>query len=133
MRSTAISLFFDWRHKIKHSMRIGRFYWTKWLKTTFYRCNQPSKEAAGLPRGAQAMKWTQNMLHVRGVHKRRPHKIAKNRPLFLVRKMCPHWLNPPPALSVKHIINYKKSKVFCTKMRTSASEFPPRSQNVRTR
>jgi len=55
---------------------------------------------------------TNHILCVRAVHKRRPHKIAKN------------WLTPPPLSALVqppllcpcgHNINFEVSEVFCTK------------------
>jgi len=50
-------------------------------------------------------------LSLGAVHKRRPHKIAKNSPPLLLSAKCPHWLNLfPPCLC-----GLEKSDVFRAK------------------
>jgi len=51
---------------------------------------------------------------LRAVHKKRPHKIAKDWPLHLSAK-CPHWFKPPPPLVLSpspHYIIYHKFRKF---------------------
>jgi len=72
------------------------------------------------------------LLFIRAVHKGRPHKIAKNLPLPLVRKMSALSQTSPPRLC-GHTINFWKTGWFLyQKVRMSTSEEPPYPQNVRT-
>jgi len=54
-----------------------------------------------------------NIIHdlIRGLHKRRPYKIAINWP----PPPCPHWLNSPCPCG--HIMNFEKSYFFAPKKR----------------
>jgi len=73
------------------------------------------------------------VLKLGAVHKRRPHKIAKNWPLPLCPQNVRAGSIPSPSCPCRHTINFKKSKVFCAKKpKTEEPPFPPCPKNVHT-